>query len=104
MTGSFATRAAARFARVAECQDEEPGAPVLARLRMADHWTIAVVDLSFLAGRGGDHDAGLGRGDPAAHHDEAAHAGISGVEAVVDEVCQMAMALRPRRSASMTNS
>jgi len=75
------------FARVAERQDEEACPPVLARLRMANHRTVAVVDLSFFAGRGGDHDAGLGRGGPAEHHDEAPHAGIPGGETgVVDEV------------------
>ena len=51
-----------RFARVAERQDEEPRAPVLAGLRMAHHRAIAVVDLAFFAGRRGDHDARLGRG------------------------------------------
>jgi hypothetical protein len=54
---------------------------------MAHHRTIAVVDLSFLAGRGGDHDPCLGRNGPAEHHDKAPHAGIPGGEAVVvDEV------------------
>ena len=52
------------FARVAERQDEEPRAPVLARLRMAHHRTIAVIDLPFLAWRGGDDDARLGRRVP----------------------------------------
>ena len=50
------------FARVAERQDEEPRAPVLARLRMAHHRAVAVIDLAFFAGRGRDDDAGLGRG------------------------------------------
>ena len=50
-----------RFARVAERQDEEPRAPVLARLRMAHHRAIAVIDLAFFAGRRGDHDARLRR-------------------------------------------
>ena len=54
-----------RFARVAERQDEEPRAPVLARLRMAHHRAVAVIDLAFFARRGGDHDARLGRGRPA---------------------------------------
>ncbi len=50
-----------RFARVAQRQDEEPRAPVLARLRIADHRALAVVDLAFLAGRRRDDDARLGR-------------------------------------------
>ncbi len=50
-----------RLARVAERQHEEPRAPVLARLAVADHRPVAVVDLGFLAGRGRDHDARLGR-------------------------------------------
>ena len=50
-----------RFARVAERQDEEPRAPVLAGLRMAHHRAVAVIDLAFFAGRRGDHDARLGR-------------------------------------------
>ena len=76
-----------RFARVAERQDEEPRAPVLARLRMADHRAVAVIDLAFFAGRGGDDDARLGRRRAAERHDEAADARIPGGEAVVvDEV------------------
>ncbi len=51
-----------RFARVAERQDKEARAPVLAGLRMPDHRAVAVIDLAFLAGRRGDHDARLGRG------------------------------------------
>jgi hypothetical protein len=37
-----------RFARVAKRQHEEPRAPVLARLWMTDHRTIAIIDLGFL--------------------------------------------------------
>jgi hypothetical protein len=36
-----------RFARVAERQDEEPRPPVLARLRVAHHRAIGVIDLAF---------------------------------------------------------
>ena len=50
-----------RLARVAERQDEEPRAPVLARRRVAHHRPVAVVDLAFLARRGRDDDARLGR-------------------------------------------
>ena len=46
---------------VAEREDEEPRAPVLAGLRMAHHRPVAVIDLAFFAGRRGDHDARLGR-------------------------------------------
>ena len=76
-----------RFARVAKRQDEEPGAPVLARLRMPHHWAVAVIDLGFLARRGSDHNACFGRSGSVLSHDEAPHAGIPGAEAVVvDEV------------------
>ena len=40
-----------RLAAVAERQDEEPRAAVLAGLRVAHHRAVAVVDLAFLAGR-----------------------------------------------------
>jgi hypothetical protein len=76
-----------RLARVAQRQDEESRAPVLARLRMAHHRAIAVIDLAFLAGRGGDHDARLARGGPPERQDEAPHTRIPSREAVVvDEV------------------
>ena len=44
------------FARVAQRQDEEPGAPIFARLRMTDHRPVAVVDLGLVARRGRDDD------------------------------------------------
>jgi len=75
------------FARVPERQDEKPRAAILARLRMTDHRAVAVIDLAFLAGRGGDHDARLGRGRASKGHDEAPDARIARGEAVVvDEV------------------
>src|SRR6185437_15231996 len=75
------------FARVAERQDEESGAPVLARLRVAHHRPIAVIDLAFFAGCRRDHDARLRRGRAAEGQDKAPHARIASREAViVDEV------------------
>ncbi len=71
------------FARVAERQDEEARAPVLARLRMADHRAVAVFDLRFLAHGGGDDHAGVDRRAPAEVSDEATDAGVARREAVV---------------------
>ena len=97
-----------RFARVAERQDEEPRAPVLAGVRMAHHRAVAVIDLAFLAGRRGDDDARLGRATCPERHDEAADARVAGGEAVVvDEVLPdrhgvAATRRAPRRSARDT--
>ena len=77
-----------RFARVAERQDEEARAPVLAGLRVPHHRPVAVIDLAFFAGRGGDDDARLGRRRaPRSVCDEAPHARIPRGEAVaIDQV------------------
>ena len=76
-----------RFARVAERQDKQPRAPVLAGLRVAHHRAVAVIDLAFFAGRRGDHDARFGRRRAAELRDEAPDAGVPRGEAViVDEV------------------
>ena len=76
-----------RFARVAERQDEEPRASVLARRGIAHHRALAVVDLAFFAGRGRDDDARLGGRRAAQLRDEAADARVARGEAVVvDEV------------------
>ena len=54
---------------------------------MADHRPLAVVDLRFLARRGGDDDARLGRRGAPQLPDEAADAGVAGREAeLVDQV------------------
>ncbi len=75
------------FAAVAEREDEEPRAAVLARPRMAHHRAVTVIDLAFLAGRRDDHGVRLGRPVPAQRDDEAAHAGVLGGKAVVvDEI------------------
>ena len=87
-----------RLARVAERQDEEPRAPVLAGLRMTHHRAVAVIDLAFLARRRGDHDARLGRRRAAQRQRRSA--GRSAYRAAKPwsstRSCQMAIALRPR--------
>ncbi len=73
--------------RVAQRQDEEARAPILAGLRVAHHRAVAVVHLAFLAGRGGDDDARLRRRRAAERDHEASHAGVARGEAmVIDEV------------------
>ena len=57
---SATTSSRTALARVAQRQDEEPRAPVLARRRIADHRALAVVDLAFFARRRRDDDARLG--------------------------------------------
>jgi len=75
------------LARVAQRQHEQPGPPVLARVRITHHRPLAVVDLAFLSGRRRDDHAGLGRRGRAHLLDEAPDAGVAGGEAVVvDEV------------------
>ena len=48
-----------RLAAVTESQHEQPRAPVLAAVRVADHRAGAVIDLRLFAGRGLDHRAGF---------------------------------------------
>ncbi len=74
------------FPRVAQRQDEEPRPPVLARLRMADHRPVAVVDLGLFARRGRDDDASLGGRRAAQVEDKAPDTGVPGGEAVLDQV------------------
>jgi hypothetical protein len=76
-----------RFPRVAQRQHEETRAPILARVRVADHRPLAVIDLGFVARCRRDHDARLRRRRPAERRNETAHARIPRGEAViVDEV------------------
>ena len=88
-----------RFARVAERQDEEPRAPVLARLRIAHHRPVAVIDLAFLAGRRGDDDARLGRRRAAQRQRRSGGRSHTGAVKPWSSTrsCQIAIALRPRR-------
>jgi hypothetical protein len=73
-----------RFSRVAQRQDEEADAPVLARVRVTDHRPVAaIVDLAFLARRRGDDDAGLGRRRATEREHKAADARIPRDETVV---------------------
>ena len=75
------------LAAVAQREDEQPRAAVLARLGMPDHRPGAVVDLAFFAG--GRHDDGVRVGGrlAAEREDEAADAGVlRGKAVIVDEV------------------
>ena len=75
------------FARVAEREEEEPRAAVLARGRSADHRALPVIDLALVAGRRGDDGVRLDHGGAAELPHEAAHARVPAGEAVVvDEV------------------
>ncbi len=71
------------LARVAQRQDEEPGPPVLARVCVADHRSVAVINLGLFPGGAGDDDPGLDGGLLPEGRDEAPHARIAGREAVV---------------------
>src|SRR5438046_8093579 len=91
------------LATVAEREEEEPRAPVLARRGMADHGAVAVVDLALLARRGLNHGVGLGGRGAAELADVAHDARVGGGEAVgVDEVLpdghRVAPAGEPRRA------
>ena len=72
-----------RFAGVAECEDEEPRPPVLPRVGVADHGALPVIHLAFFTSGGGNHDPRDGGRAGAEPHDEAAHTGVAGREAVV---------------------
>src|SRR5437016_1375031 len=75
------------LAAVAEREQEEPRAPILARRGVADHGAVAVVDLALLARRRLNHGVGLGGRGAAELADEAHDARVGGGEAVgVDEV------------------
>ena len=71
-----------RLAAVAESQHEEPGAPVFAGLRVADHRAGAVVDLKFFAGGGFDYHARFRRAFSTELADESLDGLISAGEAV----------------------
>ena len=75
------------LARVAQGEDEEPGAAVLAGVGMTDHRAFAVIDLALFAGGGGDDHAGLARRPVSELRDEAAHTRVAaGEPVVVDQV------------------
>src|ERR1035437_4481975 len=74
-----------RFAAAAQRHYEQPGAPVLAALAIAHHRSSAAIDLRLLAGRGDDHDAGLGRLGSATLAHEALHALVPAGEAVLGD-------------------
>ena len=72
---------------IAQGEDEQPRAAVLARVRMPHHRSVAVVDLAFFSRGRHNHGVRLGRALPAERDDEAADAGVLGGKAViVDEV------------------
>jgi len=64
------------LAAVAQGEDEPPRAAILARVRVAHHRAVAVVDLAFLARRGDDERMRIGGPRPAQAAHEAAHAGV----------------------------
>ena len=76
-----------RLAGVAQRQDEEPGAPVRAGVRIADHRALAVIDLAFFTRGRGDDDTGLDGGLGPQRGDVAADTGVApGKPVVVDQV------------------
>lgn len=76
-----------RFAGVAERQDEEPRASVLARDAIAHHRPGAVIHLAFVPGGGGDDDARVGGRAATLLRDKTSDTGVAGGEAViVDQV------------------
>src|SRR5690606_10908364 len=72
-----------RLAAIAERQDEETRAAVLAGLRVAHHRPVAIVDLRLLARRSLDDRALLGHGRAPQPGDVAPHARVAGAKAVV---------------------
>ena len=85
------------LAAVAEGEDEEPRAAVLARDGMPDHRAGAVVDLRFLTRRRHDHRVGVRGPLPLPLDDEAANAGVPrGNPWSSTRSRQIAMASRPR--------
>ena len=68
---------------IAQREDEQPGAAVLARVRMPHHRPVAVVDLTFVPW--GRHNHGMRLGGPLSteRNDEAPHAGVLGGKAVI---------------------
>jgi hypothetical protein len=75
------------LAAVAQGEDEEPRAPILPALRVADHGAVAVVDLRLLARCGEDDGVRIRQSRRVQRADEAADARVPGREAVaIDEV------------------
>ncbi len=72
-----------RLAAIAQGQHEEPGAPVLAAVRVKDHRPGAIIDLGLLAGCGDDHRAGFGRLGLMPLADKALDAVVAAGEAVL---------------------
>jgi hypothetical protein len=66
-----------------ECGGCHPRAPVVARMRVADHRAAAVIDLRLFGGRRQDDGASLGAGAAAQLADEAPDARVAGGETVV---------------------
>src|ERR1700677_2697533 len=76
-----------RFAAEAERQHEQPGAPILAALRIAHHGTGPVIHLCFFTSFGEDHRTGFRRLDSAQLANEAFDALIAASESVlIDQV------------------
>src|SRR5262245_16703830 len=73
------------LAAVAQREDKQPRAAVLARDRMPHHRALAVVDLRFLAGRRDDDRVRFARALAAERAHETAHAGVAGREAMLIE-------------------
>ena len=68
---------------IAEGKNEQPGAAVLAGMRVADHRPGAIVDLRFLSWSGDDDRAGLRRRSSAQPADKAFDALVAAAEAVI---------------------
>jgi hypothetical protein len=66
-----------RLPAVAESHHEQPGAPILAALRIADHGAGAVIYLTFFTRSRDDHDSRLGNLDSPKLPDKALHALIA---------------------------
>ena len=82
-TTRFESEQPNRLAAVSEGQDEEACAPVLARVRIAHHRTVAVIDLRFLAWSRFDDGAGLPRRGAVQLANKSFDALIIGGEAVI---------------------
>ena len=70
------------FPAVSQRQDEQSRAPILARLRVADHRPGAIIDLRFFTRRRLNDHARFWRGRPAQLPHKAFHAGVFFAEAV----------------------
>ena len=75
------------LAGVAQGEDEEPRAAVLAGVRVADHRALAVIDLRFLTASRRDDHPGLNGRPVAQRGDKAADTGVApGKPMVIDQV------------------